>query len=155
MAPPPAPRPAASNATPVPSSSAGVPEQASPTVARQKPRKLGVAVLAAFGVGLAALLAVFVVVFRPGGSSSPETAARALQTPTAVVLPPTAALSRSTPSTETPGVLVTDLPPASATGEPAEPKPSSAAKASTKPGCATPYVIDPVTHIKHWKLDCL
>jgi serine/threonine-protein kinase len=38
---------------------------------------------------------------------------------------------------------------ASAPGSAAAPRPAS------KANCATPYVVDPVTHIKHWKIDCL
>jgi serine/threonine-protein kinase len=34
-------------------------------------------------------------------------------------------------------------------------KTQSTTTASAKPGCATPFVIDPTTHIKHWKLECL
>jgi serine/threonine-protein kinase len=137
-------------------------EQAALAAPKRKGRRLGGrsrAVVAACGAGAGAIVAIGVAFFHPGYGSASDGAAGIVQAPASVLLP-VVALPRSMvvddrsalPSPEAPAVVPTDLHAASTT---AAPKASAAPKTSTKPGCATPFIVDPVTHIKHWKLDCL
>jgi serine/threonine-protein kinase len=116
-------------------------------------------VATAVAVGAAAIVAIGVALVRPGYSTPARRAGGTAQAIPAVSPPPGASI-RSTvvddPSTslhEPAAVAPTD---ARAASTPAgAPKASSAPKASTKPDCSAPFVVDPVTHIKHWKIDCL
>jgi serine/threonine-protein kinase len=117
------------------------------------------AVVAACGAGAGVLVAIIgVALLRPGYGIASDGAAGTAQAPASAsppaAVPPasTAVDDRTSPPPETPAVAATNAHTASTT---AAPKPPSTPKASTKPGCATPFVIDPVTHIKHWKVDCL
>jgi hypothetical protein len=47
----------------------------------------------------------------------------------------------------------TDMRPASPPA--GAPKLSFAHQPTAKTDCSTPFVLDPLTHFKHWKLDCL
>jgi serine/threonine-protein kinase len=138
-----------------------VSEQAALAAGKRKARQRGRrsrAVVAACGAGAGVLVGICVLLLRPGYGSVSDGAAGTQEAP-AAVSPPAADLPRSTavdnrtsPPPETPAVAATNANAASTT---AAPRASAAPKASIKPGCATPFVIDPVTHIKHWKLDCL
>jgi eukaryotic-like serine/threonine-protein kinase len=137
-----------------------VSDQAALAPAKRRGRRTGGrsrAVVAVCGAAAGALVAVGVAFFRPGYGAESDGAAGIVQTPAAVspavTLPSSTVVDdRPSPSSETPAGAATDAYAAPTT---ASPKGSAALKASTKPGCATPFVIDPVTHIKHWKLDCL
>ena len=159
-----APRPvvpeSAVNATLGLSSDAVASERAA-RAAKRKARQPGDrsrAVVAACGATAGVLVAAIgVALLRPAYGSASDGAAGTEQAP-AVAAPPAAASPRGTavdptsPPPETPAVAAIDTHAASTT---AAPKASGAPKTSTKPGCAKPFVVDPVTHIKHWKLDCL
>jgi hypothetical protein len=134
-----------------------VSEQAALAPAKRKSRRSvgrSRALIAACGAAAGALVAVGVAFFHPGYGGAADGAAGIVQTPAAVSPPVTLPRSMVVDerSSSSPEVAATDAHAASAVGAP---KGSAAPKASTKPGCATPFVIDPVTHIKHWKLDCL
>jgi serine/threonine protein kinase len=129
------------------------------------PRGRSRAFVAACGASAGVLVGIVLLLLRPGYGSASGGAAGTAQPPAAVSTPAAAASPPSTavddrtspsplpsPSPATPAAVATDSHAAPST---AAPRASGAQKASTKPGCATPFVIDPVTHIKHWKLDCL
>jgi serine/threonine-protein kinase len=156
MAPPPVVPESAANGMLGLSRDMGVSEQAALAPAKRNGRRSGRsrAVVAACGAAAGALVAIAIAFLRPGYGSASDGAAGIVQAPAAVS--PAVALPRSTavddrspPSPDTPAA---DAHAASTAGAP---RGSAAPKAPTKPGCATPFVIDPVTHIKHWKLDCL
>ena len=105
-----------------------------------------------------AVVAIGVALVRPGSSSSSPGVPDAAQAPPAVMAPPMAPPagtglvdkeSQSPP--ETP-------PQAKSPSVPATPGGAAKApyvrKAASK-DCGTPFEIDPITHIKHWKLECL
>jgi serine/threonine-protein kinase len=124
-------------------------------------RRAGIA--AAVAAGAAAIVAIGIALVRPGYSTPARSTGGTAQA-THAVSPPAVASIRSTvvgdPSVslrEPPAVAPTPTYPDGRTAStPAgAPKASSAPKASTKPDCSAPFVVDPVTHIKHWKIDCL
>jgi serine/threonine-protein kinase len=130
------------------------PAVATPNVERAWRRSSGVA--AAFAAGAATVVAIGLAVVRPGYSSAARTTAGSVQAPTVLSAAPAASNASTVADAPTP-----PEPPAAATdvrgagAAVAAQKASAAPKASSKPGCTSPYVVDPVTHIKHWKLDCL
>jgi eukaryotic-like serine/threonine-protein kinase len=161
MAPRPAPPEAAASAMLGPSTDIPVSEQAPLAATKWKPGKLGRpsrAVFATCAAGAGLLVAICAALFRPGLGNASNGAVGAEQAPSAMSQPaaavPRSAVGddRSLSARETPWVALTAAPAASTT---AAPRASAASRASTKPECATPFVIDPVTHIKHWKVDCL
>jgi serine/threonine-protein kinase len=104
--------------------------------------------------------------------SLPPAAASAAVVPPAVVLPPPSAASSALPGAGAepaggdaaveallplPEVAATDLP--SAVPPPAQPAPSGGKGGSTgapgKANCSPPYVINPATGKKNWKVECL
>ncbi len=140
-----------------------VPGQGSPAVAKPKleplwRRKPGVA--APVAAGAAAIIAIGVAFAHPGESKPVHGAADTTRT-LLVGAPPAAATTRE--------AVVVDIPSSSSPAPPAEaataalpaaapagaPKAPSAPKGPAKSDCATPFVMDPVTHIKHWRVDCL
>jgi hypothetical protein len=136
------------------------PGQAAPAVAMASVERRPRGVAMAFAAGAAAVVAIAMAFVHADywgparGNGSPP------QAPSGVLAPPPAPTSRSTsgegPSSSPPeprAVAATDLPAAPTTT--AAVKASSAPKATAKTTCETPFMVDPVTHIKHWRLDCL
>ena len=115
-------------------------------------------VVMAFAAGVAAIVAIGIAIVRPGYSSSAQDAAPSLRSPAVVAPlpadPTTGSTAMDQPSSPQPlAAPPTDVrpapPPAGA------PKLSYAHQPTAKADCSTPFVLDPLTHFKHWKLDCL
>jgi serine/threonine-protein kinase len=130
---------------------------AKPTVERQWGRAGGVA--AAIAVGVAAVAAISMTLARPGSSHPPHAGAATAQA--LPVAPPPPAVASLSPVVDDPSSSRSE-PPALATADAhaalapvGAPRASSAPKPPARPDCATPFVVDPVTHIKHWRVDCL
>jgi serine/threonine-protein kinase len=138
-----------------------LPEPAAPAVAKATVewrwgRTGGLA--AAVAAGAAAVIAIAVALARPGYSPQARAAASAAQEPS-VPSPPAAPAgspiadvppsSRSEPPPVAASVVHAASAPAVAQKAPSAPKPPA------KPDCSTPFVVDPATHIKHWRIDCL
>jgi hypothetical protein len=119
-----------------------------------RPRRVAMA----FAAGVAAIVAIGIAIVRPGSSSSAQDAAPSPPLPAVVAPLPAAPTTVGTaidqPSSPQPlAVPTTDVRPASPpTGAP---KLSYAHQPTAKADCSTPFVLDPLTHFKHWKLDCL
>jgi serine/threonine-protein kinase len=127
-------------------------EQAAPAVAKRNVWPRGrargvVAVACAAGAGV--LVAMGLLFFRPAYSSPMDRAESTVPAPAAASASPTTTPLRGAVDDHP------EPPPVATTDGHAAPKPPVAPRASAKPGCATPFVVDPTTHIKHWKLDCL
>ena len=112
----------------------------------------------AFAAGVAAIVAIGIAIVRPGYSSSAQDAAPSPPSPAVVAPLPAAPTTGSTaidePSSPQPlAAPTTDVRPASTPA--GAPKLSYAHQPTAKADCSTPFVLDPLTHFKHWKLDCL
>ncbi|HEV3191346.1 MAG TPA: protein kinase [Polyangiaceae bacterium] len=113
----------------------------------------------AAAAGVVALVAIGIAIARPGHSSAAQSRGPSAPVPSVTFTPVAATTGKTigTPSTpsEPPAVTVTSLPPAP-TAPRATPKPPTAVTAPpAKSACSPPFVFDPSTHVKHWKLDCL
>jgi serine/threonine-protein kinase len=113
-----------------------------------------------FAVVVAVGAVIAMALVRPGYSNPQGLGAVAPQAPSVVPAPPPAAtgsgtvvLEQLSPLPEPRDVAATERPtaPAPARGAQAPAAPKSAAKGN----CATPFVVDPLTHIKYWKVGCL
>jgi len=143
--------PGAPNSVParLPTTNGAVARSASPASA---PLPLAALVLGGgFFVGVMALGIALVVVTTHRTSSSAKSAATVSRPP-----PQTGATTSSKPTaTQTPVIAATDLPPVTATPKPtAKPTSTSAAPGATA-SCNPPFVIDPATQKKTWKVECL
>jgi hypothetical protein len=145
-------------------------ERATPGVAKPNAKRSswwragGIAAVA-FAAGAAAVVAIAATLVRPVHSSSARgtdvtgqvppvvsSTAERPQTPPSVPARSAAVDEPSAAPPEPPAEAVTEARSAGTAGAaPTAPAPRS----SAKPGCATPFVVDPVTHIKHWRVDCL
>jgi serine/threonine-protein kinase len=143
-------------------------------VERRRGRPSGVAVVLA--AGAVAVVALGVALVRPDYPSAARAAAGAgpaaparsaavdAPPPQPSPAPSAAPPAPASPASPAAAASATDAHAAeTAVGAPGTPagtpagttKPSSIPKESTRPSCASPFVVDPVTHIKHWKVDCL
>jgi eukaryotic-like serine/threonine-protein kinase len=123
---------------------------------------------AAFGAATAVLLSVAVVLARHGNSSRSPDVPPVTQSSPAVPTLPSASPSGSSTASSTTESKVEEGPPSrseppvasptsarAATSSRGASKAVSAPKLPARDGCAVPFVVDPATHIKRWKLDCL
>jgi serine/threonine-protein kinase len=112
-----------------------------------------------FAVVVAAVFGIGMALVRPGYSSPQRPVALTPPAPFVLLASPSVATGSSTvvveqaSAPEPPVVARTE--PLIAPTSAGAPKAAAASKPATKGSCATPFVIDPITHIKHWKVDCL
>jgi hypothetical protein len=117
----------------------------------------------AFGAATAVLVIVAVVLVRHGHSSrSPDVPPVTQSSPAIPTLPAASPGGSTTESRVEEGPPSRSEPPVAspasaraATSSRGASKAVSTPKPPARDGCAVPFVVDPVTHIKHWKLDCL
>jgi serine/threonine-protein kinase len=126
------------------------------SIGGQRPRTGSIAT--AFAAAAAVVVAIGFALVRLGPSSPAPSTVVAAQPASAPPqpAPPTRSTVVNEPSSSPAEPLVPSAmgarsasPPVGAPGTAPVPKPAP------KENCATPFVVDPVTHIKHWKVDCL